>query len=63
MEQIMLGLVLVNSLYLIWASIKSRQESRLLMEAFRDIEATASRTERMTARMLTMVGELEEKTH
>jgi hypothetical protein len=50
----LLGLILGNVLYLVWANTK-------LMQAFRAIEATASRTKQMTARMLTMVGALEEK--
>jgi hypothetical protein len=54
MELTRLSLILAVVLYLVYMHVQ-------LMRAFRDIENTASRTEQITARMLTMVGQLEEQ--
>ncbi len=61
MDTVLLGIIAINTLMLLWVGRDTIVSVRKIAEALQRVEETASRGERMTAKILTMLGELEEK--
>ena len=61
MDTVLLGIIAINTLMLLWVGRDTIVSVRKIAEALQRVEETASRGERITAKILTMLGELEEK--
>jgi hypothetical protein len=59
--ELMHWVILGNALVILWVVRDTIVSVRKIAEAVQRVEETASRTERITAKMLTMIGEIEER--